>query len=312
MSSQKRYTPARSPPFVPHVSVAIPTYNRASTLPRTIDSVLDQTVEDVECLVVDDASTDETECVVDAYDDPRVEYLAHEKNRGASAARNTAIEAASGEYLALLDSDDEWLPAKLERQLRTLERRGAEWGAAYCDVTYQRTSLPKRLFERVSRTTSGDEGGIELVPSVLTMDINAYAGSTLLVEMDIAESVGGFDEAFPRHQDLEFIVRVLQQTKLAYVSEPLVRIHESGAADVATLETAKERFYEKFEDEIGEAIEAGHDVFGAHRLNLAKAYFRDGQFRAGARHLRDARFWPPRQIAAIAFAGLQGIRSPTS
>jgi glycosyltransferase involved in cell wall biosynthesis len=266
----------------------------------------------LECIVVDDDSTDETEAVVKAYDDPRIEYIGHEENCGASAARNTAIEAASGEYLALLDSDDAWVPEKLERQLRTLDRRDEEWGAAYCDVTYQRTSLPKQLFERFSRTTSGEEGGVELVPSVLTMDINAYAGSTLLVEMGIAEAVGGFDEAFPRHQDLEFLVRVLQRTKLAYVPEPLVRIHESGAADVATLKTSKELFYEKFDDEIYDAIESGHDVFGAHRLNLAKAHFRDGQLKEGASHLRGARFWPPRQIAAMAFACFQGIRLPSS
>lgn len=105
----------------PAVSVVIPTYDRAAVLPRAIDSVLGQTVEDLELLVVDDGSTDRAPDVVAGYADDRVRCLRHEQNRGASAARNSGIEAASGDYVAFLDSDDEWLAGKLETQLAVLE-----------------------------------------------------------------------------------------------------------------------------------------------------------------------------------------------
>src|SRR6056297_1399486 len=119
---------------MPTVSVIVPTYNRADSLPRTIDSVLAQTHDDLELVVVDDASTDDTETVVERYEDDRVTYLEHATNRGGSAARNTGIRASDGDYVAFLDSDDEWHPEKLERQVRELESRSEEWVAAYCGV----------------------------------------------------------------------------------------------------------------------------------------------------------------------------------
>ncbi len=97
----------------PMVSVIIPTYNRAHVLGRAIRSVLDQTYQDFELIVVDDGSSDHTGEVVATFADPRIHYLRHEKNRGAAAARNTAIKTAQGEYIASLDSHDEWLPEKL-------------------------------------------------------------------------------------------------------------------------------------------------------------------------------------------------------
>ncbi|MFC6990634.1 glycosyltransferase family 2 protein [Haladaptatus sp. GCM10025707] len=95
---------------MPTVSVVIPTYNRSEEVTHAIDSVLAQTYDDFELLVVDDGSTDDTEEVVTSYDDDRVKFIEHEENQGAPAARNTGIEHAEGEYVAFLDSDDEWLP----------------------------------------------------------------------------------------------------------------------------------------------------------------------------------------------------------
>src|SRR6056297_2960635 len=118
------------------VSVIIPTYNRAKTLLRAIDSALAQTIDDLEVVVVDDGSTDNTESVLAAYDDPRVRPVIHETNQGANVARNTGLEHACGEYVAFLDSDDEWHPAKLERQLAVLEERSSDWIGVYCDSAY--------------------------------------------------------------------------------------------------------------------------------------------------------------------------------
>lgn len=106
---------------VGRVTVVIPTYNRAALLPRAIDSVLRQTAADLcETVVVDDGSTDDTPQVIAAYGD-RVRYL-RQDNRGAGAARNAGIRAATTEFVAFLDSDDEWEPQKTQRQLATFRR----------------------------------------------------------------------------------------------------------------------------------------------------------------------------------------------
>ena len=103
----------------PTVSVIIPTYNRAHLVDRAIQSVLNQTYKDFELIIVDDGSTDNTEDIIKEFQkkDERIKYIRHEENRGGSAARNTGIKAAKGEYIAFLDSDDEWLPIKLGRQI---------------------------------------------------------------------------------------------------------------------------------------------------------------------------------------------------
>lgn len=101
----------------PIVSVIIPTFNRANLLILAIQSVLNQTIEDFELIVVDDASTDDTQQKVACIDDLRIQYIVHQKNLGACGTRNTGLSIAQGQYIAFLDSDDEWLPNKLEKQL---------------------------------------------------------------------------------------------------------------------------------------------------------------------------------------------------
>ena len=108
------------------VSIIIPVYNRAATLPRCIASVLAQTIADWELIAVDDCSSDESIQVIESFGDPRIRVLRHEQNRGAGPARNTGMLAAQGTYIAFLDSDDEWLPAKLERQIAALEKTGRD------------------------------------------------------------------------------------------------------------------------------------------------------------------------------------------
>jgi len=99
---------------IPRISVIIPSYNRANTIGRAIQSALSQSYQDFEIIVIDDGSTDHTEEVIRSFQDSRIRYIRHNRNRGGSAARNTGIHAARGEYIAFLDSDDEWLPQKLE------------------------------------------------------------------------------------------------------------------------------------------------------------------------------------------------------
>ena len=114
------------------VSVILPLYNRAESIVGAINSVLDQTYRNLELIVVDDASTDQSIELVEAISDPRIRLLRHETNQGAAAARNTGIEAAKGGYVAFQDSDDEWLPEKLDKQMQVFLAAPEGVGAVYC------------------------------------------------------------------------------------------------------------------------------------------------------------------------------------
>jgi len=117
---------------MPKISVISPTYNRAHLITRAVHSVLNQTYQDFEYIVVDDASTDNTEEVIKGFKDERIKYIKHEKNRGPSAARNTGIKAAKGEYIGFLDSDDEWLPEQAEKQVSKFLESPDNVGVIYC------------------------------------------------------------------------------------------------------------------------------------------------------------------------------------
>jgi glycosyltransferase involved in cell wall biosynthesis len=105
----------------PCVSVIIPTYNRAEMLIRAIRSVLKQTYEDYEIIVVDDGSTDDTAKVMKAYENDKFKYIRYSLNKGGAFARNLGLDSSRGKYIAFLDSDDEWLPTKLEKQTKFID-----------------------------------------------------------------------------------------------------------------------------------------------------------------------------------------------
>jgi len=299
------------------VSVVVPTCNRASVLPRAIESVLAQDSVDVEVLVVDDGSTDETEAVVKSFNDSRVRYLAHETNRGGSAARNTGIEAATGEYVAFLDDDDEYRPGKLTKQVESLERRSDEWVATYCDFALVREGksptdyLPSFLRNQLtgSESESHPEGGAELIPTVLARDFPLGGASTLLVRRETVDKVGGFDPEFPRHQDVEFLIRLLKTGKIAYVDEKLVAKHDTGRASSKDVEKAKELFFSRFSSEIAAAERQGYDITGVHRFDMARIFFADGQFLKGMKHLRGAKINVPELLRMVAIGVYAGRSS---
>lgn len=296
----------------PRASVVVPTYDRADLLPRAIDSALAQTMTDLEVVVVDDASTDDTPAVVSGYDDDRVRYLGHATNRGGSAARNTGIERARGEYVAFLDSDDEWRPTKLARQLERVEAEGDGWIGAYCDHEIRPGGRTGRLQRAVAALLAADdpeqrtEGGEELIVECLANNVNSGAGSTLLVRTDVARRVGGFDESLARFQDPDFLIRVLRAGKVAHVEETLVIRHGTGSPPAEAVREASDRFLSTFADEVAEAERAGHDVRGAHRLLLAKRYFEEGRFAPGLGQARRAAI-RPRQYPGLCWSVASGV-----
>lgn len=291
---------------MPAVSVVIPTYNREETISRSIDSVLAQTFDDFELIVVDDASTDNTATVVDQYDDPRVQFVSHDENRGGSAARNTGIAHAEGEYIALLDSDDEWEPTKLQHQVDCLSTRSDEWVAAYCGYhveiegwTGRIRSVLTRVVGSEATSSHGREGGEELIPEVLMMQLPTGGASTLIVKRDAINKIDRFDETFQRHQDWEFLIRLLHAGKLAYLNEDLVIKHDTSSPPLEIVERSKQKYLSKFEEEIEAAENAGYDVTRQHQFDLARYHFREGKFREGLTYIDTVQMLYQQNLALV-------------
>ncbi len=215
----------------PLVSVIIPTYNRAHLLGRAIQSVLDQTFEDYELIVVDDASTDDTEEIVNAFSDPRLRYVRHGENRGAPAARNTGIQVSNGAYVGFLDSDDAWHPEKLDRQIRKFQEGGAKLGVVCCHV---RGLSPSGAVARIC-SASGN-----VLEQALTFELIGCITSSMLIRVAALNQICPLDESLPGCQDTDLKIALSTQWEFDFVDEVLVfkgeghpRISTSAAKDVA-------------------------------------------------------------------------------
>jgi len=199
----------------PKVSVVIPVFNRPAPVRRAIESVLAQTCQDFEIIVVDDASTDGTPAAVEAFGDRRITLIRHERNRGGSAARNTGFRAGSAPYVAFLDSDDQWLPTKLDRQLEVFERSRDALGLVYTGV--------ERVFPDGSVSRHIPRRRIDLSTALLTENV---VGETSLgmVPRSVLDAVDGFDESLPSCQDLDLWLRICERFSADVVPDVLVRI----------------------------------------------------------------------------------------
>lgn len=242
----------------PRVSVIIPVYNRAFLIRRALQSVLNQTYRDFEIIVVNDGSTDNLEDTVKSFKDDRIRYFQHNKNRGAPAARNTGIRAAKGEYIAFQDSDDEWLPEKLEKQIIAFENAKPAVGVVYSGFWLikndKRTYMP-------TKETLQKEGNIhnELLKG------NFVSGVSAIVRRNCFEKTGMFDENVPRLQDWELFIRLSKHYEFKYINQPLVLAYstsESISGKNDNIPKAQEIILAKhFED------------FRTHRRLLAEYYF---------------------------------------
>jgi len=138
----------------PLVSVIIPAYNSARYISRAISSAIAQTYKDIEILVVDDGSTDRTADIVRSFGDPRIKYF-YQENRGQGAARNNGIRISKGEYVTFLDSDDFYLPEKIDKQVNFLETN-PEHQAVYCNALHFYSERSNKLFKLKGTCPSGD------------------------------------------------------------------------------------------------------------------------------------------------------------
>ncbi|MDD5454425.1 MAG: glycosyltransferase [Candidatus Ratteibacteria bacterium] len=260
----------------PLISVIIPAYNRAKFLEEAVKSVLAQTYKNWELIIVDDGSTDDTSEVVKKFLDERIIYL-HQDNKGASAARNKGILKAKGEYIAFLDSDDMWLPQKLQKQLEVFNKSRFKPGVVYTGIQYMdyKGNLKKQ------RKLPAYRGNI--FKKLLRKNI-AGIGSTMLVKKECFEKCGSFDENLPSRMDLDMILRISEHFTVDYVPEILAleRIHEGRiTADIEKKIKGREMLFDKI-----------RPYLKKHRILLAKylyetgeLYFENGNMEAGREYL---------------------------
>jgi glycosyltransferase involved in cell wall biosynthesis len=207
------------PERAPLVSVVIPTYKRGYCIAACIDSVLAQTFGDVEIIIVDDCSGDDTAERVAAFNDPRIVYLALATNQGGAVARNTGIGRARGEFVAFLDSDDTWLPTKLAKQVDGLQRGGARCALSYTWLACVDDDGVETL--RIHPDIDGD--------CFEQMLVSNFIGSfsNLVVRRELLVAQGGLDEAFRSCQDWDLFIRLCRDGSVHCEREYLVRYLQS-------------------------------------------------------------------------------------
>jgi glycosyltransferase involved in cell wall biosynthesis len=194
----------------PLVSVIIPVHNRGYVLARTVASVLGQTHQNIECIIVDDASADNTEEIGRSFKDPRVRYIRQAENKGAAVSRNIGIKASQGDFLTFLDSDDEYLPEKIERSLDTFKSISGHVGMVVSNYFYVSFSGKKKNF------IDGEDPN-RVFPHV----------STWVIRREVVDKIGLFDERIVLSEEVDFFQRFRKKFSLYFIEEPLVNVYES-------------------------------------------------------------------------------------
>ncbi len=204
----------------PLVSIVVPTYNRAGNITKTVDSILDQTYKNIELIIVDDGSTDNTQDVLKSYAD-RIQYI-YQDNAGPSAARNKGIQEAQGEFIAFLDSDDLWKPEKIEKQVELLIKAGPEVPCCICNSTMDGyTAENKNSFEIANLVPPYQEGIWHNVFEVLLSRFILF-NQAIMVRKEALNNAKGFDESLWLLEDHDLALSLALEGPWAYTCEPLV------------------------------------------------------------------------------------------
>jgi glycosyltransferase involved in cell wall biosynthesis len=275
------------------ISVIIPTFNREFSLKKSITSVLNQSYNDFEVIIVDDASTDNSFDVVKPYlKDPRVRYIKLDSNEGAQAARNRGIRSATGNYIAFLDSDDEWTPEKLQIQINETNE-AAPLRVIHSDacVVNERTGEEKRF-------------GIPNLNGYVYKELLASPGPLLqciLAPKSCFEQIGYLDERVPSFQEWDTAIALSKHYEFVYCDEPLAiyHLHERD-----TISKDKKRVAEgwryvvnKYQDEIFGQL--GREALSRHYLIVCALYNAAGDKRNAMKFLLKSFFTVPCRLSNL-------------
>jgi len=210
--------------MAPMVSVVITTFNRSDLVVNAIESALHQTYTDYEIIVIDDGSTDDTATRIKPYLN-KVQYVQQE-NSGVSAAGNKGIELAKGEWIAILDSDDTWLPRKLELQLKTVSEMGAEFGVCFTNCTFAgKPEAPYTAFDEAGFHNTLQSGLLDKPVEYVLAPHPTIHRSSILIKRCLVEGQNGFDPELPPGEDTDVFFRLTFKTKFCYLNIPLANIN---------------------------------------------------------------------------------------
>jgi len=284
------------------VSVVMPAFNRSWIIREALQSVLSQTFQDFEVIIVDDGSTDNTAEVAASFTDPRVKYIKKDENAGCAAAYNTGIRAAAGEYVSSLDSDDLWKPDKLEREVRFLDTH-PEVQAVFSDLektdrgeftpSFMRRSpnfskfLPKEP-SREGVALGQRQTYLCLLREVFIKMIALTFRREALLKTNL------FDESWPSGSDWKFLLEFSRSFRFGYIDQPLavIRVQEDATHwkhlvkdKTLTIEMlANEMHKQRADSEVVRSARWGISNMSQH---LSWHYVRQGQPREAAKALRD-------------------------
>ena len=271
----------------PLVSVVVPTFNRPALLRRAISSVLAQTWTEFEIIVVDDASTEPIHEVINGFQAADISVQIHNRRLGAAAARNTGIRTAKGEFIAFLDDDDQWMPAKLESQINKFKDTPADTGLVYCGHVVISDRTGNVIGTRIP--TKPPVGYLELLRSTV------FPTSVPLIRKSCFDGVGLFDETLPGTQDRDMWLRLVRRYSFDFIPDVLVQNHIHGyqiSTNLSAKIEAKEMMLRKYYVDLCKHP----SILAAQLFRLGLLYFADGRPAQGRRCLiKSLRYEPSRR-----------------
>ena len=290
------------------VDVIIPTLNRLQLLKRAISSVAAQTYPHWKIIVVDDGSTEPVAEYIEKLGSPRVRCIRHDRNLGACAARNTGMDAATGDWIAFLDSDDTWEPRKLEAQVSVVKSGPPDLVGVYCAIEF--VTSTRRFVRRPSARG-------HIFRDLMENGIQAITGtSSYMVKRNLGDVKVRFDEQLPCYQDLDFMIRLSQYGQIDFVDEVLVKADQGHGGPSITSEFGSDYLTRiaALERAITNGISANPLDEKASRLGylyLVQRALEVGDFRRARGYLsrarQVARFSP--DVLMLTFASLLGRRA---
>lgn len=201
----------------PHISIIIPTYNRAHCIADTVNNILEQTYPYFELIIVDDCSTDNTHEIINSYNDNRIKYVKNDKNMGPSASRNYGITIAQHDYIAFQDSDDLWDNTKLEKQINVLLSSQNNAKVVYTQMLCKNEQLDNSYIPLPDTPINQLSGNIQ--PYLLVQ--NFIGAPTIMLHKSVVENVGNFREDMRALEDWELMLRISKEYYIEYINEPL-------------------------------------------------------------------------------------------
>lgn len=254
---------------MPEVSVIIPVHNREGLISRAVQSILDQTFQDFEIVIVDDHSTDKTRDEIRKIKDARIRVFSHEQNRGAQAARNTGIEKSRGRWITFLDSDDLYLVNSIEIRLKCAKEQGVNAVHSEGLVLNIGEKLPK--LRRIPKM----QGNI--YKELLRCPGPAFP--TLLISRDTLKSIGKLNESLPAYQEWDTCLRLAKNNSFGFVESPTFLYNRQGAISISkNAGKSADGYIQIFNDYKDEIIKnCGKEALGSHSLRISYFLMRAGR-----------------------------------